>query len=223
MDIVKKSNNESVELALNINNNQISFAEIEMSLTLSVVLKKSTIRSAFKEKEGIAFTTITTIVQRFIDSFGFSTKLNSNQIEMITIDAFEHFTYESLEDIILFFKMARSGKFGATNRGVDSNLIFGDWFPKYMEQKSIAREKSIQKEKIDQSTDKRGASKEDVLKYYEKQEDKTRIQECKKHCHKITRDMSRDQLEVEISKWENDDYYKDFVKYLKPYRRIVNK
>jgi hypothetical protein len=169
------------------------------------------------------FTLTTMLVKRFVDSFGFSTKMSEDQIEMLTVDTLDHFTYETIEDIILFFKMARSGRFGATNRGVDSNLIFGDWFPKYMEQKSIAREKSIQKEKIDQSTDKRGASKEDVLKYYKKQDDKTRIQECKKHCHKITRDMSRDQLEVEISKWENDDYYKDFVKYLKPYRRIVNK
>ena len=66
---------------------------------------------------------------------------------MLTIDTLEHFSYESLEDIILFFKMARTGAFGSTKKGVDSNLIYGEWFPAYLEKKAQIRETNYTTEK----------------------------------------------------------------------------
>ncbi|MDB0600069.1 hypothetical protein PL373_02635 [Tenacibaculum maritimum] len=81
------------------------------------------------------------------NSFAFATKLTDDQIDILTVDALDKFSHESLEDILLFFKMARSGKFGTTKRGVDSNLIFGEWFPMYLDLKSRERETVIENQK----------------------------------------------------------------------------
>jgi len=90
----------------------------EMGLTIQSTFSKPNIRSVFKgETAQIGFSVVNVLVTRFINSFGFSTKLDPMQIEMITVDTLENFAYESIEDILLFFKMARSGKFGTTKRG----------------------------------------------------------------------------------------------------------
>lgn len=127
--------------------------------------ENSSLRSTFKgDNAQIAFSVVKILVERFIDSFGFSTKMSGTQIETLTVDTLEKFSFETLHDIILFFKMARNGQFGSTNRGVDSNLIYGDWYPKYLEQKSIEREKILQKEK--DIHNKSVLSIEDVKKAY---------------------------------------------------------
>jgi hypothetical protein len=154
-------------LSRNILTNPKSLAITEMNLTITETIGKQVIRSVFKNDVESALGIITIIVTRFLNSFGFSTKHNEEQIDIISIDTLEHFSFESLEDIILFYKMARSGKFGATNRGVDSNLIFGDWLPKYLEIKSLEREKIITKKQND----------------YHNQ--KFRLKKCIKHTEKI--------------------------------------
>ena len=90
---------------------------IEMSLTLAESDNKAKMRSVFKGDTGqIGFSVVKVLVNRFLESFAFSTKLNDSQVEILTVDTLENFAYESLEDIILFFKMARSGKFGSAKK-----------------------------------------------------------------------------------------------------------
>ena len=100
---------------------------VEIGLTVKDTFESSNIRSVFKGDNGqIGFSVVNVLVKRFMDSFGFATKMSDTQIEVITVDTLEKFAFETLEDIILFFKMARNGSFGSTMRGVDSNLIFDE-------------------------------------------------------------------------------------------------
>jgi len=218
---LQKTENTGLILVKSILSKSKPIAQLEMSLKVSDTITKPVIREVFRDNDEIGFTFISAIVKRFIDSFGFSTKMTETQLEMLTIDTLEKFGHESVEDVILFFKMARSGQLGTTNRGVDSNLIFGTWFPLYMDLKSYAREEQSNKSKEEINVDQRGTTKEAVLKAYKKSDNLDAIKKCKEHIHKITRDMSRDTLESEILQWEKDDYKKNFVKYLKPYRRIL--
>ena len=193
---------------------------IELDLKISDTLQYPNVRSVFKNENGqIGYSVINILVKRFSESFGFSTKMNDSQIEMLTIDTLEHFAYESLHDVILFFKMARTGKFGATNRGVDSNLIFGDWFIKYLELKAIEREIKNQKEK--QEIIKETLSIEDIRKAYKKINPQLQHDKILKRIDEITEGFTRDQLENLISEWNKDENKKPYLELLKRKRLII--
>lgn len=195
-------------------------APLEMNLTLSETLDQPTVRKVFSgDNATIGFSVVKVLVNRFIESFGFSTKLSENQIEILTIDTIENFKYESLQDIILFFKLARSGKFGSTKRGVDSNLIFGEWFPMYMEQKADLREQQYVKQKSEMNANL--VSIEDVKKTYEKLKEVPFIQRVKNYADSITEGINREQLEVLIHEWESDEQKKPYVQILKAKRRVI--
>lgn len=210
-----------LELATKIISKSVNVGSLEISLTVSEALTKPLVRKVFKNRDGEAFTLITFLVKRFVDSFGFSTKMNDTQIEMLAIDTLEYFSYESIEDIILFFKMARSGRFGATIRGVDSNLIFGSWFPMYMELKSNEREKSVQEKKIETSVDKRGVSMDAVIREKEKVYKANKLKEVERYVDKICLNFDRQILEDNITDWSKDDERKEFVYLLKLKRRSI--
>jgi hypothetical protein len=195
-------------------------APLEMNLTLSETLDQPTVRKVFSgDNATIGFSVVKVLVNRFIESFGFSTKLSESQIEILTIDTIENFKYESLQDIILFFKLARSGKFGSTKRGVDSNLIFGEWFPMYMEQKADLREQQYVKQKSEMNAEL--VSIEDVKKHYEKLTEIPFVERVKNYADSITKDINREQLEVLIKEWESDEQKKPYVQILKVKRRTI--
>lgn len=212
-----------ISLVKKIMSDKSSLAQTEMRLEVKDVLNKPTVRSVFKNESDVAFMFTTAMIKRFMDSFGFSTKMTETQIEMLTVDALEHFSYETVEDMILFFKMARSGKFGTTNRGVDSNLIFGTWFPMYLEIKSDARELEYTKTKHDTNMDKRGATTEQVMLSYEKHSKTALNREAEIYIDKMIKDFDREMLEKEIEEWSKDDYKKQFLGVLKSKRRKFNR
>jgi hypothetical protein len=194
-------------------------APLEMTLTIQDTFDQPIVRKVFSgEGAGIGFSVVKVLVTRFIDSFGFSTKLSETQLEVLTVDTIENFKYETLQDIILFFKMARSGKFGTTKRGVDSNLIFGEWFPMYMEQKSTAREDLYQKQKSE--LNKVELTIEDVKKSYKKFQEPF-VEKVKRYVEKITDGINREQLEILIKEWESDDQKKKYIQLLKIKRRLI--
>lgn len=193
-----------------------------MGLSISKTFENSSIRSVFKGENGqIGYSVVNVLVKRFIDSFGFATKMNESQIETLTVDTLEKFSYETLQDIILFFKMARTGQFGSTGRGVDSNLIYGDWYPKYLELKSIEREKIIQKEQEKFKSNQ--LSIEDVKKHYEKMENKNVffVDKVIVYVERITEGINREQLEKLIEEWMNDPQKKPYVYHLNKKRLTI--
>lgn len=212
---------ETLNLAKAIITKNINLGSYELQLSIDKTLGKPIIKSSFKnENSQIGFTIVSLLVNRFIDTFGFSTKLNDAQIEILTIDTLEKFSYESLEDIILFFKLARSGTFGTTKRGVDSNLIFGEWFPMYMEMKAEAREREYIKNKktITEST----LSIEEVKKSYEKIKPNNSFRDrVLIYIDKITEGINRLELEDLIQAWSEDEQKKPYLRDLKAKRQTI--
>lgn len=192
-----------------------------MSLTINETFNKAIVKSVFKGEAGqIGFSVVNVLVTRFIDSFGFSTKLNPVQIETLTIDILESFQYESLEDIIIFLKMARTGKFGSTGRGVDSNLILGDWFPKYLDQKAKIREELYLKEKT-QSLNSGNAVQEYYAKMRAKKAQEEKETKMKLEIDEMVKSMDRTMLEETISDWSKKEEMKPYLDYLKRKRLII--
>ena len=194
-----------------------------MDLTIQKTFDRSIIRSTFKNEAGqIGFSVVNVLVTRFIDSFGFSTKLNPTQIETLTVDILENFKYETLEDVIVFLKMARTGKFGSTGRGVDSNLILGDWFPKYLEQKAIIREQNYEKEK---SSLKNDVNDNAVELYYAKvrkqKAQKEKNEKIIDEIDEMVKLMDREDLEKTIEEWSKNPELQPYMDYLRRKRLII--
>ncbi len=211
----------TLDLAKNIVAGSVSVSVLEIGLTVDKNLDKPVIRGLFKNENGqIGFAVVKVLVNRFIDSFGFSTKLSESQLEVLTVDTLEKFSYDSLEDIILFFKLARSGTFGTTKRGVDSNLIFGEWFPIYMEMKAEAREREYIKNKktITEST----LSIKEVKKSYEKIKPNNSFRDrVLIYIEKITEGINRLELEDLIQAWSEDEQKKPYLRELKAKRQTI--
>lgn len=213
----------TVTLASNILNGKTNVAVVEMNFEIKDTLNTLNIKSVFKgeEKATIAFGVVKVLVGRFMESFGFATKMSDVQLDTLTVDTLESFKNDSLEDIILFFKMSRTGKFGATMRGVDSNLIYGEWFPKYLELKAEAREIQYQKQKNAYSKDQ--LTVEDVKKAYEKIKNTPQQIHDKqlKWIDEFTKDFNREQLENTILLWEKDESKKPYIRLLIAKRRDI--
>jgi hypothetical protein len=211
----------TLDLSKNIIAGTVSIAPVEMQLTIQQTFDKALIKSVFKGEAGqIGFSVVNVLVTRFIDSFGFSTKLNPTQIETLTVDILENFQYETLEDIIIFLKMARTGKFGSTGRGVDSNLILGDWFPKYLDKKAEIREQNYQVEKTEFINNNSA-----VDLYYKniqkKKEQKKIFDNMISDIDKMVLNMDRTMLEETILDWSKKDEMKPYLDYLKRKRLII--
>lgn len=214
---------ETLDLAVAIVKGVQNVALLEMNLTIKQTLSQPLVKSVFKGENGsIGFSVVRVLVTRFLESFGFSTKHTDIQIDTITVDTLTNFEYESLQDIVLFFKMARSGKFGATIKGVDSNLIFGDWFPKYLELKSIEREILVQNDKVKVNNE---ISENVISKYYENHRKKLKFEkEFKETCleiDKMCKDMDRQILEDTILDWSKKEEMKPYLDYLKRKRLVI--
>lgn len=192
-----------------------------MDLTIQKTFDKALIKSVFKGEAGqIGFSVVNVLVTRFIDSFGFSTKLNPVQIETLTVDILENFQYESLEDIIIFLKMARTGKFGSTGRGVDANLILGDWFPKYLDQKAELREQNYQKDKM-QNSDSSHAVELYYAKLKKEKEQKANDEKAKIEIDEMIKNMDRQMIEDTIRDWERKPEMSNYLGYLKYKRQNI--
>lgn len=211
---------ETLSLSKNIISGAVNISFYEMDLSLNKAIEQPTIRTVFKDHSNIGYSVVKILVNRFIESFGFSTKLSEMQLETLTVDTLEKFSYDSLDDIMLFFKMARNGSLGTTKRGVDSNLIYGEWFPKYMELKSQAREEKHIQEKKNESNN--SISIEDVKKSYEKIKPNNSFRDrVLIYIDKITEGITRQQLEDLIQEWSQDEQKKEYLRELKIKRLTI--
>ncbi|MEA9414359.1 hypothetical protein [Flavobacterium sp. PL02] len=211
---------ETLNLSKSIISGNAQMALVEMNLSIDQTFSKPNIRTVFKNENGtIGFSVVNVLVNRFINSFGFSTKLSNDQIEILTVDTLENFKYESLEDIIVFFKMARTGKFGSTKKGVDSNLIYGEWYPAYLELKADIREQNYTKEKNVLNSNK--ITLEDVKKTYSKHQQKNFEKRVTAFVEKITKNIDRQMLEDLITDWEKDPARKPYLNILKKKRITI--
>jgi hypothetical protein len=191
-----------------------------MSLTINETFSKPNLRSIFVgDFSSVGFSVVKVLVTRFIESFAFTTKLNDDQIESLTVDTLENFAYESLQDVILFFKMCRSGKFGVAKKSVDSNLIFGEWYPKYLDKKAELREQNYNTQKNERNST--PITMEDVKKSYAKTDKKNFKKRVENYIDRITKNMDRQLLEDTITDWSRDPERKPYLDLLKRKRKTI--
>jgi hypothetical protein len=194
---------------------------LEMNLQLEKTFDKPLMKTVFKNEDAatIAFGVVQVLIKRFLESFGFSTKPSQVLIDMMAVDALTKFEYETLDDIIIFLKMCRQGDLGTTMKGIDSNLVFGEWFPKYMDLKAQKREEIYTKQK--NVPDDNNA----VAKYYQKQREKKAFREWQdkkfSQIDDLVKDFNRKNLEDTIEDWSTREEMKPYLEYLKRKRLTI--
>ena len=203
-------------LANEILNGETSITTIERTATLERALGHPLLRSVFKGYDQQAFQVMHVIVRRFLDSFAFSTKMSPAQVETFTVDALDHLSYETLDDAVLFFKRARSGIYGVAKKGIDSNLVFGDWLPQYLEEKARAREKLVAA-----ARDTRTATDAQVRHVYDEVNRRNEKKERLQAIDRFVANMDRQMLEDTIVSWQKDKETAPYVYYLKMKRRVI--
>ena len=216
----KARQGETLSLSKSIIEGNAKLAQIEMGLTINETFSKPHLRSVFiGDHSSVGFSVVNVLVTRFIDSFAFTTKLNADQIDSLTVDTLENFAYESLEDVILFFKMCRSGKFGVAKKSIDSNLIFGEWYPKYLDKKAELREQKYNTQKNERNSI--PTTMDDVKKSYAKIEKKNFVKRVENYIDKITAYMDRQMLEDTILDWSKNPGRKPYLDILKRKRKTI--
>lgn len=215
---------ETLNFSQAILENSAHIISVERSLTLSDNLSKPSIRSVFRGKDTLIFNVGKVLVNRFLNAFAFATKLSDAQVTVFTADVLECFKYESLEDMVLFFKMARQGKFGTTKRGVDSNLVTGDWFQQFMELKAKAREDKVTIQQKQFKSDNQISMKA-VEITYKKAERQREIEQQRRQKQQFVddavKDLDKHGLEDLIMSWERDETMKVYLPLLKRKRRTI--
>ena len=207
---------EVLNLSKQIAQGTISVISLERDVSLQTAVNSLPIKSVFRDHDGVAYALINLLCKRFLEGFTFSTKLNAQQIEIFTIDTLEAFEYESLDDVVLFLKMARTGKFGSAKKGIDSNLVYGDWLPQYMELKAEAREQVKARE--------RGENiryTEQVKRTYQQMEQRKKLERAKQYVNEITTDIDRQMLEDLILSWTKNPRTAPYVHLLKKKRLTI--
>lgn len=81
------------------------------------------------------------IIEFFLEVTG--KELEGYQIQILAGDIYEKFKTDSIDDVVLMFKMARQGDFGKVYKCDTFEIM--DWANKYLEVKSVTRERLIKK------------------------------------------------------------------------------
>lgn len=116
--------------------------KVEQSLSVKQSLQNSPLLMTQGKKIGV-IQQIIKVVEFFLSVTG--KELEPYQIQILAGDLYERFRTDTLDDIVLMFKMARQGEFGRIYRC--DTLEIMSWVEKYMEVKAIEREKLIAKGK----------------------------------------------------------------------------
>lgn len=122
---------------------------IESELTVAKAMKSISLKKLDKTigRRNI-LKSITYLLMRLSNNFNMKGKFTAEQSAILSMDLFEVFGHETLEDVMLMFKYARQGKIGdGKDFKLDSQTVFHKWVPAYLELKSIEREKNHDKKK----------------------------------------------------------------------------
>lgn len=170
------------------NNDVYAISKIEQKISFKECLNGFPLVNQKANEKNIC-KAIYVIIERFNDLVNVGKPLNQNQMIQLSLDLFERFGGESLEDIALFFKMARNGDFGAIQR-LDSITIML-WVSKYFDLKIEAREREIQNEK----NIRQRQENEDVAEHFQDENARknfAKLSKMLKGSKKITTEMNRE-------------------------------
>ena len=120
--------------------NQI--VKIEQDITIAKSIEEFPLINKQGEKMAIVIQIIR-IIEFFLEVTGKTQEIY--QIQVLAGDLYEKFKYDTIEDVILMFKMARQGEFGKIYDCKPPEIL--SWASQFFEYKSIEREKLIGKQK----------------------------------------------------------------------------
>lgn len=165
------------------------------------------------------------LTTRLSENFNVGKKFTTEQATIMAFDLFEIFGFETIEDIVLMFKMARQGKIGdGKDFKLDSQTIFHKWVPEYLELKAEQREKEHQDNKKSINQSENQLTLQDVRNAYKKANPQKQHDLLIEKINSITKDFDRQMLEDLIISWTNDkDISKDELRLLIMKRKVILK
>lgn len=119
-----------------------ALVKIERFLTVEESIERSPLICAEGKKIGVV-AQIIRIIEFFLEVTG--KELEGYQIQILAGDLYEKFKTDSLDDVVLMFKMARQGEFGKVYKCDTFEII--NWANQYLDFKSATRERLINKKK----------------------------------------------------------------------------
>ncbi len=125
-----------------------NLVKIEQHLTITQSIEQSPLLVCEGKKLAV-LPEIIRIIEFFLAVTG--KELEGYQIQILAGDIYEKFKTDSLDDVVLMFKMARQGDFGKVYKCDTFEIM--DWCNKYLDHKSATREKLINKKKLKQETE----------------------------------------------------------------------
>lgn len=128
--------------------NEIDLALYEKELTMDKAIDGTSLRKLSKTINDKNLTKIIVfMINRLTSNFNVGKNIKPDQAIRIAVDLIDSFEYETLEDLLLMFKMARTGRIGnGKDFKLDSQTVFNKWLPEYLELKAEARERSHRRE-----------------------------------------------------------------------------
>lgn len=194
-----------------------SVYEVAKSLPAKVILKS-----------------IREIVLNTAKTFKFSENMDLSQATILASDLLRYFKNESIEDIVLMFKMIRRGELGSGKGRLDHDIIFNVFVPAYFDKKAEIRERQIRNEqsKYNQRHEPMSEYAQNKFEELSKMLSINRIEEkvapVVNHHHiwinklkNNVKNMSLQQLEVEIEKAKSSDQF-IFGEAVKIYQEQIN-
>lgn len=204
-----------------IEQNEGKLVYFENELSIANAMEGTSLRKLSKlidQKNTIK--AIVFLTTRLSDNFNVGKKFTEEQAIVMAFDLMEVFGYETLEDVVLMFKMARQGKIGdGKDFKLDSQTVFHKWIPDYLNLKAEFRENEHTKAKKKIDTLESSTSFYDFRKL--QKENKDKLDKVIRYIDKITTGIDRPSLEKLIKEWNSDPIKKEYVSLLKTKRLSV--
>lgn len=204
-----------------VNQDKIELAQFERQINLQKAIDGTTLRKLSKTLDNKNLTKILVfLITRFSANFNVGKKFNEEQAIIMAMDLIDSFGYETIEDVLLMFKMARTGRIGdGKDFKLDSQTVFHKWIPEYLELKIDYRQQlhNRQKELIKENT----LTLADVKKEYNKLSAQQKENKINERIDEITKGFTREMLENLIVQWQNDDTKTKYLRYLTKKRLTI--
>lgn len=207
-------------------NDDLAVTAFESDLTVEkamdgITLRKiSTIAGTANVLKAVVY-----LILRLSANFNVGKKFTDEQAAVMAGDLLEVFSYETLEDVAMMFKMARQGRLGdGKDYKLDSQTVFHKWVPEYLEKKAEIREnkhiqmKNEMNSQPEISIDDIKQRRLDQQNTMEKQRER-----CREWIEKESRYWDRQMLEDTITDWEKKPEFKLFIDILRAKRRQITK
>ena len=175
-------------------NDKIGFAFEEKNLTIEKAITGSLLKNLQKEISEVGLMTIiSTLVLKTANFFNVGKNITEDQAINTAVLILEKYPYETLEDFVMVFKMAKKGELGKVYDRIDPQVIF-EWCNQYFEKKAEIREIEHQK------------FKQKEAKQIENQKARERMRELYKTYSGPTDDQSKkeDQISKQYAKMKLD-------------------